>query len=112
VGLRDHVSALDLKCMVIRCAICEKPVDKVVREPNFCADTTRFTVYCHGDTDTCELTAMQLEEFGPDMEPGYAFTTRRIEGEEHNDRGSGRESGGDCAPADPRLIEYDPTDGS
>ncbi len=63
----------------IRCAKCNKPVDKVVREQSFECDTVVYKVWCHGDTDTCELTHMILEEMVGELEPGYAFTTERLE---------------------------------
>ena len=71
---------LDVRMKEIKCAIREKPVEMVVREKSSMRDTIVYTVHCHGDTDTCELTRYQIEEGHGRIEPGYAFTTKRIEG--------------------------------
>ena len=64
--------------MCIRCDVCDRLVDRVTRERSMERDVVRFTVHCHGDTDTCELTETQLMEM-TDLRPGRAFVTRRIE---------------------------------
>ena len=64
------------------CAICEKPVDVVAREQSFEMDAYRFKVWCHGDTDNCVIPRQVIEDMiSKKLEPGYAFTTDRLEGQ-------------------------------
>lgn len=70
---------IDVVMAEIQCAICDKTVDRVEREKNYQTDSIRYKVYCHGDTDTCELTQHQIENCNGRIEPGYAFTTKRVE---------------------------------
>ncbi len=67
----------------IMCAICEKPVDLVSREQSFEMDAYRFKVWCHGDTDHCIIPRQFIENMiGKKLEPGYAFTITRLEGQD------------------------------
>lgn len=50
-----------------------------MREESFERDTIRFKVWCHGNTDNCEITHQDFMEMIGKLEPGYAFTTDRIE---------------------------------
>lgn len=72
---------VDVRMQEIQCAVCHKTVDAVERQVNFDTDALRYTVHCHGDTDTCELTRQQIEKGPGRIEPGYAFTKKRIDGE-------------------------------
>jgi len=63
----------------IMCAICEKPVERIEREGCFELDAVRFRVWCHGDQDNCVITHLMIED--AKLEPGYAFTTARLEGQ-------------------------------
>jgi len=71
---------VDVRMKEIKCAICEKTVDMVVRKKSMDRDTLVYTVHCHGDTDTCELTHEQIENTPGRIEPGYAFTKKRVSG--------------------------------
>lgn len=75
LGSKDRI---DVVMPRIMCAKCEKPVDRVEREQYFMSDTVRFKVWCHGETDSCELTQHDLQRFGDRLEPGYAFTKERL----------------------------------
>ncbi len=88
---------VDVRMCEIKCAICEKVVDKVVREKNLCTDTLIYTVYCHGDKDTCELTHYQLHSGEGRIEPGYAFTTKRIDGPDERSMDMSNVYEGDCS---------------
>jgi len=69
---------VDVRMLEIQCAICNKTVDKVVREKQHYADKFTYTVHCHGDTDTCELTRYEIENSSGRIEPGYAFGDQRL----------------------------------
>jgi hypothetical protein len=63
---------------VIRCAVCNKTVDRVHAAQDFNLDAVRFKVECHGDVDYCTVTKLFIEQYGlPDE--GVAFQTKRIE---------------------------------
>ena len=65
----------------IRCAVCERLVERVEWEHELYSRQTRITVRCHGETetmrsDTMSLSYAQMEEL-KDQE-GVAFETKRI----------------------------------
>lgn len=65
----------------IRCAICDKPVDRVFEEHDHINDVWRLKVQCHGDTDEMRV---QLFKFTPEQlaqmkdQEGVAFSVKRI----------------------------------
>ena len=70
---------VDVRMAEIQCAICKKPVDRVERIENLERDSLFYKVYCHGDTDTCEIDRHTIENCDGRLEPGTAFTTKRVE---------------------------------
>ncbi len=62
----------------IRCALCNKFVDRVEIADDPMLDGQRYRVYCHGQMEETVLTGMLLVECGHDMklEPGMAFRER------------------------------------
>lgn len=63
----------------IMCAVCQKPVDCVEWETRHDVCRLRVKVYCHGDTDTCEIPDEVLEDAAT-MGTGWAFVTKRVAG--------------------------------
>ncbi len=68
----------------IRCAICDKPVDRVEQWRRDYSATTEIVVYCHdyvdrmslSDYDLMHLSRDELRQF--ERSEGVAFTTKRI----------------------------------
>ncbi len=81
--ITSNYQFLDYVQSYIMCAICEKPVDAIAREQSFEMDAYRFKVWCHGDTDNCVIPRQVIEDMSSGkLEPGYAFTTKRLEGQD------------------------------
>lgn len=66
----------DMSTMVnIRCAICDKQVERTEICADVYRDLTQVSVWCHGERDTCELP----RDFDPkQMLEATAFTTKRL----------------------------------
>jgi hypothetical protein len=65
--------------VVVRCAQCNKPVDRLHMEVCYLSDAMRFKVECHGETDNCEVPRWMFEDFGgAQLAEGVAFTTKRL----------------------------------
>lgn len=67
----------------INCAICRKPVDKVVVRDDDCEKMRYIRVSCHGATDEMridlmQLTSSQIKQMNEGE--GLAFATKKIEG--------------------------------
>lgn len=65
----------------IRCAICDKPVDRIFEEHDHINDVWRLKVQCHGDTDYMAVPLFKLSIEQIDQikgQEGVAFTVRRI----------------------------------
>lgn len=43
-----------------RCALCDRPVEKLVSETNILKNVTTLVAHCHGATETAVLTDEQL----------------------------------------------------
>lgn len=65
---------------VIRCAVCNRPVDRLEVYRDECRCVYVYEAHCHGGIDTTVLTDRQLVEFGPAFQitGGLAFTSKRI----------------------------------
>lgn len=64
----------------ITCSVCNKLVDDIELYYSPESMTRSFRVWCHGDTDICEITDMDLYEINPaDLQQGVAFTTKRLQ---------------------------------
>jgi len=63
---------------IIQCAICAKPIEEIFWDTRPDTRKTIYTVSCHGDTETCELSDQDLIMF-TSFEGGIAFSTKRIE---------------------------------
>lgn len=63
----------------ITCAICDKPVDQMRMDYDVANGRHIVTVWCHGDTDTCEIPEVELARGQIDVTSGRAFTTKRIQ---------------------------------
>lgn len=69
------------RLLSITCAVCNKEVDSVEAERNPKNNTIKYTVHCHGETDTCELDQGTMAEIDPrHITEGVAFTNKCIEG--------------------------------
>lgn len=68
----------------VRCAICDKPVDRVVASYEVAPMCHVLTVQCHGDSESMRLEDYLLAEIGTDVarqirsQEGVAFATKRI----------------------------------
>lgn len=63
----------------IICDICDKIVDRTEREIRYYEDVYVFKVWCHGDTDQCEIPSyIFVDSRLGDFLEGRAFTTRRL----------------------------------
>lgn len=73
----------------VRCAVCDKPIEKWEIEHSVMDQSRTLTVFCHGEKDAMKLTDKGLFELGPDVcralesgkIEGVAFTTNRLEKE-------------------------------
>lgn len=69
---------------MIRCAICDKPVDAFVKQIGPEMRGREIVAYCHGDRDIMFLSEEDLQNMGPDEArqiehgEGIAFTTKRV----------------------------------
>lgn len=66
----------------LRCAKCNKPVDKVVWQDDPYSGVRQIAAYCHGERDTMTidflvLSPAQIEEMK--LQEGVAFATQAIE---------------------------------
>ena len=66
----------------LRCAKCNKPVDKVVWQDDPYSGIRQIAAYCHGKRDTMTIDPMllspaQIEEMK--LQEGVAFATQAIE---------------------------------
>ena len=65
--------------LVVMCAVCQKPVDRIEksRDELTCCDV--YTVWCHGETDRCEFPDEARVDIGPNQKltRGEAFTNGR-----------------------------------
>jgi hypothetical protein len=66
--------------VVIACAICNKPVEKLVWFDDFNTHVRHITAYCHGDMDSMALTAdfVMNAGGGKQLTEGTAFQIKRI----------------------------------
>lgn len=63
----------------IRCAICQKPVDRLEWGTEEFGRWLIVRAYCHGDVDTMHLDAWQMQNMREiDLQDGVAFETKRI----------------------------------
>ena len=66
----------------IRCALCDKPVDRIEWRDDPRSFARIISVYCHGDRDTMELTEECIQQRGlADQimeQEGVAFSAARI----------------------------------
>lgn len=67
----------------IRCMQCDKPVKRIdLHHPAGAQAVITITVYCHGETDTMEVTPHMLKHQGAieqiEAQEGQAFTTKKI----------------------------------
>jgi hypothetical protein len=64
----------------IICAVCNKPVEKLVWFDDFNTHVRHITAHCHGDMDSMALTADFVMEAGggKQLTEGTAFQTKRI----------------------------------
>jgi hypothetical protein len=63
--------------MMLYCAKCKKPVDRLERDYNFLRRATVFRAYCHGETETVELGDKVLRE-AASIGFGVAFGSQPI----------------------------------
>ena len=62
--------------MKIQCAICKRPIDRLVRIRNEAGRKTIFRIYCHGAMEeTVVPDEVLLETFGA-VKDGKAFTSQ------------------------------------
>lgn len=70
--------------MRIRCAICDKPVNRWEHWRNEEHMMQTIKVYCHGDTDSMKLSDFDLAHMTREQrsqlenQEGVAFTTKRL----------------------------------
>jgi len=64
--------------MHIRCAQCDKPVEKWEYFYDVCRMVHRIKVWCHGEKDQCEVPDFFVTEAGRELAEGVAFTTKRL----------------------------------
>lgn len=67
--------------MRIRCAVCDKPVERILTREDIARCRHEITVVCHGDNDTMMLDHLALIETGAEQffqTEGVAFQTNRI----------------------------------
>jgi len=68
----------------ITCAVCSKPVDRILVYRDLYCRLTAIRVFCHGEEDDMELTDEFVSEIGPrelaqlQQTGGLAFTTKKI----------------------------------
>ena len=62
------------------CAVCNKPVDKLVSWVDSNRDTLVFIAFCHGEQERCELGAFDVVAAGRHfkLQRGVAFGTKRL----------------------------------
>lgn len=73
-----------MKTLCIRCAICDRLVNRIEAWHDQIRDVYVVKVYCHGDTDQMEIRPYDLEKRQFDMiyeTEGLAFMTKRIKDE-------------------------------
>ena len=66
----------------IRCAVCNKIVDRWKIEENYEAYTIHIAVWCHGERDTCEIQKYFIMEAGADAlarSEAVAFARKQLE---------------------------------
>lgn len=69
----------------IRCAICDKPVDRVTVMPGVYRSAFTIEAECHGETDRMEVTQIDAINLGPDgikqlqKQEGIAFLNAKLE---------------------------------
>jgi hypothetical protein len=65
----------------IMCAVCEKPVEKIIVHQDTESNTYHYEVCCHGETDSVSITRQEMAEMTVPPEPSYAFIgqPKRIE---------------------------------
>jgi hypothetical protein len=64
---------------VVTCALCARPVDRMVWDRHDDRNAFSLTVHCHGDTDTMEIGPRDiLNLYGMKFREGTAFTTKRL----------------------------------
>lgn len=61
------------------CAVCNKPVDWIGKEMSHVNSSIVFTVKCHGETETSELTD-QVYRSATRIEIGKAFVAKALKG--------------------------------
>jgi len=68
----------------IRCAICDRPVERWECWEDPRTMSQKLVVYCHGDKDAMSLSFRDMAEMGPGelrrmaASEGVAFTTKRL----------------------------------
>lgn len=74
----------------ITCAICRKEVDRIVVSEVLLEGVITVKAWCHGDTDSMQMTRAELDKIGKAgidaiaRDGGVAFATKRIAGSEHD----------------------------
>jgi hypothetical protein len=59
------------------CAVCNKPVDSIIRISDVLGLRTEFRVYCHGKVEQ-EFIGDEAIEDGLEIEFGWAFTKAKL----------------------------------
>lgn len=65
----------------IMCAVCNRPVERVVLKQSGVNCSYNYTVYCHGESESVSITHLQMAEMTAPPEPSWAFRdqAKRIE---------------------------------
>jgi hypothetical protein len=61
----------------VTCAVCRKPVDKIVQRYDLARQVQVFTVHCHGARETTELPDDLVVDLVSEPEAGVAFQTTK-----------------------------------
>lgn len=64
--------------MNLKCARCNKPVERIELYENIRQRTLEIKVWCHGEEDTCTITEHFMIEALAPLKEGVAFNTRKL----------------------------------
>jgi hypothetical protein len=59
------------------CAVCEKPVDKIVSMRDGFREVVSFRVFCHGDVETVEMDVIDMHDATGPIRFGRAFVREK-----------------------------------
>ncbi len=62
----------------IMCAQCHRPVERIERYTSLALNDTIYRVFCHGEEEETRLSGHTIVT-ALRIDPGYAFTTNRID---------------------------------